>query len=500
MASGTPWFHVPHIQNKKESKVPDKLTKPKTHTAGSILAAAVFIAAFALVLSPSAHCGEIKFDPLPDIKESDSILIFAPHPDDEALGTGGLIRKALESKARIAVVLLTDGSRSHDVRAYRAFRDEVKSPSPRGSLGDVRRQETLAAMAEIGLPGDKIMFLGYPDGGLRPLFNEYWDCDRLYRADNEFNKSDHSPYDFSYQKDAPYCGANVAANLEEILLAAKPNLIFYPDDGDFHEDHWATSAFARYAATKVGYDGEWYTYLVHKGDGWPSPAEYLPDSGLTLPPELSVLDASWLMLSLSPDEVTRKGRAINSYDSQIFLWKDYLLSFIRVNEIFGTYPYVRMSRVGDNPDFFRDGAPASSFADVRMDHRTSSLQASEDLTRMGLAYNDKSAYLILQAAEDIKSGLVHHFRLRIWDKKRYTRVDIKVKGNEAVYERKAANSIVPDGKPGLQVRGNMMVVTIPFSCIETAEDAMLSVDVNDPEDKTVIDFISFRDIAYPEKQ
>ncbi|MEN6439508.1 MAG: PIG-L family deacetylase [Syntrophobacter sp.] len=456
--------------------------------------AAIFIAIFFSMLNPRAHCGEIKFEPFPGIKDSDSIVIFAPHPDDESLGTGGLIRAALESKARVAVVLFTNGSRSHDYKAYDAFLKDAKNTASQEPLGRIRRQEALNALRELGLDERNVIFLGYPDGGLRPLFNDYWDCDRLYRAANDFNKSDHSPYDFSYQKDAPYCGANVVANLVEIFLARKPNIIFYPDDGDFHDDHWATSAFVRYSGSIAGYDGEWYTYLVHKGDDWPSPPEYLPRAGLSLPPELSVLDASWLMLPLNPDQVDHKEKAIASHRSQLFLWKDYLRSFIRVNEIFGAYPYVKMGRVDENPNFFKDGPPPSSFPDVRGDYQTGSLQTSEDLTRMGMAYNDKNAFLILQSATDIETRLVHHFHLRMWDKKQYSRLDIKVKGMKADYERKAHDSIMPDQKPGLEIHGNMMVVTIPYSCMESADEIMLSADVNDPEDKTTIDFISFRDL------
>jgi len=460
------------------------------------LKAVLLLAVLVSILSPHVHCAELKFEPLPAIKDSDSILIFAPHPDDESLGTGGLIRTAIESKARVAVVLFTNGSRSHDSKAYDAFLKDAKGTSSQEPLGYIRRQEALNALRELGLSEDNVTFLGYPDGGLRPLFNDYWDCDRLYRAHNDFNKSDHSPYDFSYQKDAPYCGASVAANLVEIFLARKPNIIFYPDDGDFHDDHWATSAFVRYSASIAGYDGEWYTYLVHKGEDWPSPAEYLPKTGLSLPPELAVLDASWLMLPLNPDQVAHKERAIGSHRSQLFLWKNYLRSFIRVNEIFGAYPYVKISRVGDNPDFFRDGPPPSTFPDVRGDYLTGSLQTSEDLTSMALAYNDKNAFLIVQSAKDIETRLVHHFHLRMWDTKQYTRLDIKVKDEEASYEWKAHDSIIPDQKPVLEVHGNMLVISIPFHCIQPADEIMLSADVNDPEDKTTIDFISFRDLSF----
>lgn len=40
---------------------------------------------------------------------SDSILIIAPHPDDEIIGTGGLIVKKLHEGCKVNIVFLTDG-------------------------------------------------------------------------------------------------------------------------------------------------------------------------------------------------------------------------------------------------------------------------------------------------------------------------------------------------------------------------------------------------------
>ena len=37
------------------------------------------------------------------------ILILAPHPDDECLGTGGLIQQALAKGAKVKVVFITNG-------------------------------------------------------------------------------------------------------------------------------------------------------------------------------------------------------------------------------------------------------------------------------------------------------------------------------------------------------------------------------------------------------
>ena len=81
------------------------------------------------------------------------ILILAPHPDDESLGCGGLIAEACRVGWPPVVAILTDGSRSHpNSRAYPAER-----------LRALREQETQEAMAELGLPPERLAFLGYAD-------------------------------------------------------------------------------------------------------------------------------------------------------------------------------------------------------------------------------------------------------------------------------------------------------------------------------------------------
>ncbi|MEI6861832.1 MAG: PIG-L family deacetylase, partial [Verrucomicrobiota bacterium] len=48
------------------------------------------------------------------------VTVLAPHPDDEALGTGGLIQQALARGAAVRVVLLTDGAPNNPAAAETA--------------------------------------------------------------------------------------------------------------------------------------------------------------------------------------------------------------------------------------------------------------------------------------------------------------------------------------------------------------------------------------------
>lgn len=80
-------------------------------------------------------------------------LILAPHPDDESLGCGGLIAEACAQGEPPVVAVLTDGAGSHPrSRAY-----------PPARLRATREAETLAAVACLGLPRGRVVFLRMPD-------------------------------------------------------------------------------------------------------------------------------------------------------------------------------------------------------------------------------------------------------------------------------------------------------------------------------------------------
>jgi LmbE family N-acetylglucosaminyl deacetylase len=81
------------------------------------------------------------------------VLVVAPHPDDESLGCGGLIAEASRLGRAVAVAVLTDGTGSHP--RSRAF--------PPERLRAVRESEARAAVQALGLPPNRIHFLGIPD-------------------------------------------------------------------------------------------------------------------------------------------------------------------------------------------------------------------------------------------------------------------------------------------------------------------------------------------------
>ena len=91
--------------------------------------------------------------PLSELLSPGPLLILAPHPDDESLGCGGLIAAACQAGAPPFVLITTDGAGSHpNSRAYPARR-----------LRALREREALDATGILGLPPDRLGFLGLED-------------------------------------------------------------------------------------------------------------------------------------------------------------------------------------------------------------------------------------------------------------------------------------------------------------------------------------------------
>ncbi|MGP9689345.1 PIG-L deacetylase family protein [Psychrobacter sp. AOP22-C1-C5] len=94
------------------------------------------------------------------------VCIFAPHPDDEILGCGGMLQQLAENGNPILLVHVTNGTQSHpDSQIY-----------PPKTLDVIRPQESLAALKVLGIEHQvKIIALDLPDGDVfaeQDQFNE----------------------------------------------------------------------------------------------------------------------------------------------------------------------------------------------------------------------------------------------------------------------------------------------------------------------------------------
>jgi LmbE family N-acetylglucosaminyl deacetylase len=84
-----------------------------------------------------------------------SLLVLAPHPDDETFGCGALIARARATGVSVTVVVATDGSR--------CATSERLEPA---QIAALRRVELRAACDRLGVRTDDTITLGYGDGTL----------------------------------------------------------------------------------------------------------------------------------------------------------------------------------------------------------------------------------------------------------------------------------------------------------------------------------------------
>ncbi len=213
-----------------------------------------------------------------DSDDGQRVLILASHPDDETLAAGGLIQQATTAGAEVQVIFATDGDNNPWPQRVIERRWRIGA-GDRARWGARRRREAISALARLGVPADRAVFLHYPDQGLTALLLS----------------GDEKP---------------VTALAREIG-AWRPTLLVMPSEFDLHPDHSALALMARFALARLNSDQRRFTtiqYLIHSPH--PPPA-----------------NRDWRILPLSPSEQRRKRAAIIRYASQLVLSRRRFLAF-----------------------------------------------------------------------------------------------------------------------------------------------------------------------------
>lgn len=296
--------------------------------------------------------------PSVELEPGDRILIMAPHPDDEIIGCGGIIQKALAKNLPVHVLFLTYGDNNQwSFMVYRGH--PVLKPEAVRQMGLVRHDEAIRATAALGLEADRLTFLGYPDFGTLSIWNAHWGADAP-AFESMLTRVRNVPYPNAFRPGAPYKGEEILKDITTILKDFKPTKVFVSHPADFHYDHRALYLFTRIALWDLESEirPDFYPYLVHFRR-WPARRGFLPNESLN-PPVFFDRQIAWKKSPLSPEEVSRKYEAIQQHKTQYEYAAPYLSSFVRTRELFGDFPDVVFAPSNPSPTDLAQGPSDAS--------------------------------------------------------------------------------------------------------------------------------------------
>lgn len=268
---------------------------------------------------------------LPPLDANTSLLVVSPHPDDETLCCAGAMQRVLAAGGRVSVVWITSG----DGSVLSMLMVEKSLLAPRQKVRDLaakRMQEARAATALLGVQGSQQLFLGYPDGGLLRLLTE--NRSTAYHA--KFTGETHVPYAEALFPGHPYTGESLEHDFAAVLDRIRPTLVLAPSPEDTHPDHRAGGLLAIRALSRRGELAKAHFWIVHGGEGWPSPRGYVPGIPLNTPP--AAMRFAPLQLVLSDAEEAGKLRAVEAYRTQLQVMSPFLLTFVRTSELYSAAP------------------------------------------------------------------------------------------------------------------------------------------------------------------
>ena len=212
-----------------------------------------------------------------------SLMVVAPHPDDESLAAGGVIQRALGYGAGVSVVFASDGENNPWPQRVLERRAWI-GPRQRAGWAARRRGEADAALRTLGVDAARVYRLGWPDGGITWML-----------LDDT---------------------ATMLATMRELVERECPTLLVLPDLADRHPDHSAIHVLVEMVfQTSPGLrKPDCLGYLLH-------------DRSQPGAPQRAVF-------ALRDDERARKRRAIEAHASQIALSRGRFLRFAAGTEDF----------------------------------------------------------------------------------------------------------------------------------------------------------------------
>jgi len=273
------------------------------------------------------------------VNRATRLLVIAPHPDDDILGAGGLIRRVVKAGGTVRVVWLTSGDGFPEgVETAEGISPRVAHLTPRDytTYGRLREQEARAAVASLGVSPGSLTFLGFPDEGLCELASTFLSA-KTRAFQSPYTGRISPPLTEQVIRGVRYRGFDLRRELERVVVSFGPTLVVAPHPEDDHPDHCSTHIFLKEALDDLSRGGRVRPrvlhYLIHFGQ-WPLRETDARDDVLLPPKEFPPLEGRWSNLALTVQETEAKRAALRIYHSQTLVIGRLLLAFARRNELF----------------------------------------------------------------------------------------------------------------------------------------------------------------------
>ena len=183
------------------------------------------------------------------------VMVIVPHEDDDLLISGQVLPPMYKNGADVRVVFATNGDKR--VSAY------------------TRQSEACNAREKLGIPREKVIFLGYPDGtqlyvGKKAFsFSSGWD--------HTYAGKGFKDYHFDrFGTHAKYTAENMVDDIESVVLEYRPDYIL-AIDFDTHTDHRGVSISFEKAMERILKKESGYTPKVLKCFGYSLAWKSKPD-------------------------------------------------------------------------------------------------------------------------------------------------------------------------------------------------------------------------------
>lgn len=183
------------------------------------------------------------------------IMVIVPHEDDDLLISGQVLPPMYKNGADVRVVFATNGDKR--VSAY------------------TRQSEACNALEKLGIPREKVIFLGYPDGTQLYVGKKAYSFSS--GRDHTYAGKGFKDYHFDrFGTHAKYTAENMVDDIESVVLEYRPDYIL-AIDFDTHTDHRGVSISFEKAMERILKKESGYTPKVLKCFGYSLAWKSKPD-------------------------------------------------------------------------------------------------------------------------------------------------------------------------------------------------------------------------------